>query len=107
MKPRTKKRAAQERQYRNKRDEFIDSHPHICFFCDHFIQGTPDLHHLRGRDGDRLLEEDDWVMAHRECHRMYHSQPWTKLPWWNGYIYRLKVKSPLAYGDEMLKISKK
>ena len=105
MRTRTNKRAKQERKYSEKRRAFIASKPHYCFFCGHYV-GNPDIHHLVGRDGDRLLDEDNWVLAHRECHTAYHSQSWRKLPWWEDYLYRLKIKNPAVYYDEMMKMSK-
>ena len=102
---RAPKRAKQERQYSKDRTDFIkEQDKPYCFFCGKEVT-NPDLHHLDGRDGDRLLDKSKWVLAHHECHLNYHSMAWDKLPWWCDYLKRLR-KYPDIFQKELIKMSK-
>lgn len=64
MRPVSKKRAAQMRQYRKLAAAFLEGHPR-CEFpagCEAF---ATDVHHRRGRSGARLLDTDWWAASCR------------------------------------------
>lgn len=47
-----------------------------CFFCDKPILFTADHHHLCGKStSELLLNKDNLVLCHRQCHRKYHDMP--------------------------------
>jgi hypothetical protein len=74
LSPRSKKRAAQERTYSKRRRLFLEAwptcqHPDVC--------GSPatDVHHMAGRDGDRLLDESRWIALCRPHHEHVTAHP--------------------------------
>lgn len=110
MKRRTPKRAKQEREYSKERLDFIEEQRVdgrlYCFFCGREVK-EPDIHHLDGRDGDKLLDKSKWVIAHNKCHvHEYHSLSWEKIEWWCDYLKRLKKKNKYLFEKELLRMSK-
>lgn len=110
---RTEDRSKEDQVYLKKRLKFIvaqmllDPYGFIyCIFCGKRIHGDPDLHHMDGREGDKLLDEKDWSLAHHDCHMDYDSQPWRKLIWWNGYIERIELSHPHIYKKELKRMDK-
>jgi hypothetical protein len=79
----------------------------FCIFCGGEIEGDPSLHHGLGRDDDVMLDERFWFLSHNFCHvHQYHSMSWSKIPWWSGYIERLKALEP-SVSAIMLKMEEK
>jgi hypothetical protein len=81
-----------------------------CFFCGEKMVKKEDSHHLRGRDGFLFIDPDWLVLAHNKCHfweyeRMTIEQL-SKLPWWDGYLQRLREKSETLWQLEMKKFDK-
>ncbi|KKP51034.1 MAG: hypothetical protein UR43_C0028G0005 [candidate division TM6 bacterium GW2011_GWF2_33_332] len=110
---RTEDRAKEERQYSIDRKLFIEDErakdPQgriFCIFCQGEIGKEPDCHHLDGRDEDKLLNKDDWSLAHHKCHMDYDSMPWRKLIWWMDYIKNIKISHPHIYQKELRKMEK-
>lgn len=69
IRPRSAKRAAQMRRYRPLAAAYLEGHP-ICEFplgCD---AAATEVHHKRGREGDRLLDVD-WFAAACRVHNDY------------------------------------
>jgi hypothetical protein len=71
MRPRTPKRAAQERLYRVQAKVFLADHEH-CVRCS---QPATEVHHQAGREGWRLLYQPWWVPLCSGCHRLVTLNP--------------------------------
>lgn len=113
MKKVSEKRLAELRHYtRVKKElekELKENGEWVCFFS-----GTPlpddypfHPHHLRGRDGDLLIEKDFLVPCLWEYHRKWHDEPLSKLKnewWWDGFIKRLSVKDMGGYKQLELRL---
>lgn len=74
--PRSKKRAAQESEYSAKRKIFMSEHP----LCQANISGlcttqSTDIHHVKGRSGELLLEVSEWMSVCRACHMWIETHP--------------------------------
>ena len=74
--PRSQKRAKQEKEYSAKRKIFLSEHP----LCQANISGlctsqSTDIHHIKGRSGELLLEVSEWMSACRSCHDWIHLNP--------------------------------
>lgn len=75
----SKKRAKQNAQYLKERTEFLDGK--ICP-----ITGRPatEIHHINGRENDRLIDKKYWLAVTREGHQKIHANPkWARE---NGYL---------------------
>lgn len=72
MRRRSKKRAAQERQYLRLRNEWIEGRRCEGPGCDRWAE---ECHHSRGREGARLLEVEWWKALCSPCHRFYTLHP--------------------------------
>lgn len=110
---RTEDRAREERQYSVERKLFIEDERAkdpkgriFCIFCSFEIGMEPDLHHMDGRDDDKLLKKEDWSLAHHKCHMDYDSMPWKKLIWWPIYIAKIKISHPHIYKKELRRMEK-
>lgn len=80
LRRRSKKRRKQEAQYRRKRKEWLEGRP--CAICG-FWEAT-DVHHMDGRENERLLDESKWLAVCRGCHQRIHHHPeWARK---NGYL---------------------
>lgn len=104
-----KKRSKQLMDY--KKITLDSGTPMRCFFCDKpIVNGQYDKHHLKGRENDLLLEKEWLVPAHNNCHvHLYHSVSVKKLmllPWYEGFLLRLKAKSEELWQKEIDKQSK-
>jgi hypothetical protein len=74
--PRSAKRAKQEKEYSNKRKTFMLAHP----LCQANISGlctsqSTDIHHIKGRSGELLLEVNEWMSVCRACHMWIETHP--------------------------------
>lgn len=74
--PRSKKRAKQESEYSNKRKIFMSAHS----MCQANISGlctstSTDIHHVKGRVGELLLDESYWMSVCRACHQWIETHP--------------------------------
>ena len=74
--PRSTKRAKQESEYSNKRKIFMLEHP----MCQANISGlctsqSTDVHHIKGRSGELLLEVSEWMSVCRACHQWIETHP--------------------------------
>lgn len=93
---------------KEKWEEDVKNGTNKCFFCDELMNVREDNHHLLGR-GNVILEEKWWVWAHRKCHFAYEFDPVDKLrryPWWEGFLTRLRKKSPSTYYKDLNRINK-
>lgn len=72
------KRKEQLRLYSRKRRFFLNQ-KRYCeakVACNpHFPDVANQIHHLRGRDGKRLLAEDEWLAICPKCHDWIHAHP--------------------------------
>lgn len=79
----------------------------VCFFCGRPIKGVISHHHLLRRDGDNLIDERYIVNSHNECHvDMYHSKSvdiLVTLPWYEGFLTRLREIDDDRYWNEVFK----
>jgi hypothetical protein len=74
--PRSRKRTKQEKLYAGKSAIFKVTHS----MCEAAIVGlcthkTTDVHHIAGRSGDMLLDEDEWMGVCRACHDWIETHP--------------------------------
>ena len=74
--PRSAKRAKQESLYSSKRKMFMLAHP----MCQANIPGlctsnSTDIHHVKGRVGELLLDENYWMSVCRACHQWIETHP--------------------------------
>jgi hypothetical protein len=74
--PRSHKRKAQEKDYSSKRKIFMAEHP----MCQANIPGlctsqSTDIHHVKGRIGELLLDETHWMSVCRACHMYIETHP--------------------------------
>ena len=67
--PVSAKRLKQLKEYRPKRDKYMEEHP-ICEAPDCNNPST-ELHHGIGRENERLLMQEHWVALCHLCHRKY------------------------------------
>lgn len=110
MKPRSDKRAAEEREYAKVCAE-IDAEAEEtgqvgCFFCGEKVNSPCAHHHLRGRIG-KLLTDKRWIVrCHNSCHLSYHDLPVRKQKWRDGFLERLREKDLQTYYKEREKESK-
>lgn len=79
LKPVSKRRSAQNREYSRIREEFMLRHacepcPVMREIFGEFFEVT-DLHHKAGREGDRLIDVLNWLAVSREGHNWIHSNP--------------------------------
>lgn len=84
-----------------------------CFFCGESIDsGRIDCHHLLGRDGGRIAELKNLVLAHPDCHngpQGWHNAPLSDLilrPWWDDFMKRLKKQNTEAYENVIYNLLK-
>jgi hypothetical protein len=68
----SKKRAGQLRQYKKTREEFLKENP-LCGVCK--IKHADQIHHKRGRFGERLVEAEYFLGTCWECHAKIHQNP--------------------------------
>ncbi len=66
-----------------------------CFFCNNYFDKDyiPDIHHLKGKENEKLTDIQNLVLAHRSCHTIYHSSTMeqiSKYDWYQGLLQRLK-----------------
>lgn len=73
---RTANRAAQEREYSERRKIYLEAHP-LCERClvDGIEEPAAQLHHKRGRDGERLLDESEFAALCVFCHDFTEAKP--------------------------------
>lgn len=110
MRNMSNKRAKQTKEY-NKLCEELDKHLKEaklfnCFFCDKPITGRADHHHLFGKENERLTDFTYIVIAHRECHSMFHDNPIKKIPWFLRYLDKLRDIDEQLFNREAMRINK-
>lgn len=76
-----------------------------CFVCGKDIHRDiiPDIHHLDGREEDRLTDSRYQCWVHRKCHTEIHDLPVGILltrGWYEGYLQRLKSVDEKLYDKE-------
>lgn len=72
LRPISPKRAKQVRLYARLRAAHLKVH-HRCQVCR--AMASRDIHHIAGRNGDRLNRIEDWLAVCRECHDYIHKNP--------------------------------
>lgn len=68
MRARSPKRAKQERQYLRDREVFLSERPRCEMRLTDCTVWATEVHHMRGREGERLLDQDYWLPGCRPCH---------------------------------------
>ena len=73
---RTEKRAAQEREYSERRKIYLEAHP-LCERClaDGIQTRATEIHHIRGRDGVRLIDSEEFCAVCMYCHEWIEAHP--------------------------------
>lgn len=73
---RSSKRSKQEADYSKLRKVFLDKHPmcqaHLPQVC---TKVSTDVHHMKGRVGDLLLDQTHWLAVCRGCHYWIEMRP--------------------------------
>lgn len=73
---RSSKRSKQETEYSKLRKEFLTKYPmcqaHLPKVC---TQISTDVHHMKGRVGDLLLDQTHWLAVCRGCHYYIEMRP--------------------------------
>lgn len=72
LKPRTAKRAAEERIYSKLRKQFLIDHPFCACGCG---RESKEIQHVEGREGRRLNNTEKWAAVASECHRRIEADP--------------------------------
>lgn len=72
----TAKRAKANREYSTARLIHLEAHP----FCERCLRDgqqiiATDIHHLAGRDGERLIDSENFLSTCRTCHEWLHAHP--------------------------------
>jgi hypothetical protein len=67
----SKKRAIQNSVYRVLRESYLVENP-FCYICG---KNSCDIHHKRGRFGERLNDVNYFMAVCRSCHQWIHSNP--------------------------------
>jgi len=72
----SKKHAAALKEYAARRLIHLEANPH-CARCEADGETTPatDIHHIKGRDGERLIESENFLALCRYCHEAVHDNP--------------------------------
>jgi len=103
IKPRSAKRAEQEKEYAK-----IKPKNKECIFC-----GVPfkkrekrDRHHLRGRVGHNLIDKKYIFYVHRKCHADYHDKAVKDIWWFDNFLNSLKAIDEDLYQKELNKYDK-
>ena len=68
IKPRSKKRAIQEREYAKKRKEYLSNH----LYCEMRLEGclivANQIHHIESREGNLLTDTSNFMACCHPCH---------------------------------------
>lgn len=97
------KRKKEVSQYVQLRNSFIEQERAknkgklVCLFCGEMIHGDPDLHHMIGRDNEKLLQIRFWHLAHRKCHSEWHDKIFEELLWGKEYKERVMRYNLVAH----------
>jgi len=104
IKPRSDKRIEQEKKYNKIKGELVKVKG-PCFFCGEPVK-QPDIHHLKGRDGDLIYNERYLVRVHRKCHSEYHDDSVEDISWFTSFLLRLREVDRALYEKELNKYDK-
>ena len=72
---RSTKKIKEDNSYSELRKEFLTKHPVCMAHLPGCNQHSTDIHHIRGRIGDRYLNIEDWVSLCRSCHVLVETSP--------------------------------
>lgn len=72
IKPRSDKRAKQEREYSKLAKDYKIKNP-ICERC--HLPPSTDVHHMKGRTGNLLTDENNFIALCRWCHDWAENHP--------------------------------
>lgn len=76
IRPRSKKRSRQEREYAKLRKEYLDDHEY-CEVCGSFLANQ--IHHRAGRIGKLLTNTKFFLAVCPTCHKLIEERPqWAK-----------------------------
>jgi hypothetical protein len=67
--PVSEKRKAQMREYSKLRKSFLDQNKQCQAAMEGCSKKATDVHHMQGRENDRLLDDTKWLAVCRVCHR--------------------------------------
>ena len=110
--PLSPKRANTNQEYnaivKKMKDDAREDKDAVCFFCGgHFKERSViDCHHIFGREGEKLVDRENLVLVHRECHSKYHSLSVHKINWYPEWLERIKDTDPKLYEKEIIKYNK-
>lgn len=80
LRPFSKKRAKQNRKYLAERENYF-THKSACEICG---ARATQIHHKKGRAGDRLFDSEFFMAICYDCHHKIHQNP--KWAYENGYM---------------------
>ena len=116
IKPKSDKRMNQDIEYRRikkeREAEMKAKGEWRCIFCGTGFYDTeiPDWHHLKGRDGDLMVDPEYLYPAHTCCHiRDFHQatvKHMKSMFWYEGFLERIKNIDINLYNKEMRKEDK-
>lgn len=106
----SKKRAKQLIEYSKLKEDIkekirnLELQP-ICFYCrKRFDVESFDIHHLDGREEDKLTDLDNCILVHRHCHNTIHftARKWLeKDKTYRVYLVHLRMHYPNMYLKEL------
>jgi 5-methylcytosine-specific restriction endonuclease McrA len=80
LRPVSKKRAKQNREYSKCRQEYFNTHPR-CEICGY---KATQIHHKRGRFQERLTDMENFMALCMSCHDWIHKNP--AIAYEKGYL---------------------
>ena len=76
IRPMSKKRERENREYLKRRKAFLKAHPSCqAVFSINCSGVSEDVHHSAGRLGGNYLDEKTWIATCRSCHINIHRWP--------------------------------
>lgn len=72
IRPQSAKRKVQTEEYALKRRSFLKRHPMCAIFPN---MPATEIHHVKHRENERLLDETEWLAVSRAGHEYIHHNP--------------------------------
>jgi len=75
LRKRSKKRNKQEVEYSKLRLSYLESHPFCKTGLPKCTVKATDIHHIKGRTDEDLLDTTEWISVCRSCHIWIETHP--------------------------------